>query len=121
MSAGGPAHVIPGADRLESGTEPADELNDDGITPKDDEPATETADDELPTLDAAALAHFATIHGALTFREGMLARELAAELSPAELRTWMAELRELSVADAVARIRGVLGDVGTDDSAGDGS
>jgi len=64
---------------------------------------------DLATLDPAALAHFAAIQTALTFREGMLARALAAELTPAELRTWLAELRTLSVAEAVAKIRGVLG------------
>lgn len=55
------------------------------------ESSTEATTD-LPTLDAAALAHFAAIEGALTFREGMLARALAAELSPSELRAWLAEL-----------------------------
>lgn len=78
------------------------------------EPTTEPASD-VPTLDAAALAHFAAIQGALTFRESMLARALAAELTPADLRTWLCELRELSVPDAVTRIRGVLGDEGNDD------
>lgn len=84
------------------------------------EPATE-AEDELPTLNAATLAHFAAIQGALTFREGMLARALAAELSPAELRAWMTELQQLSVADAAAKIRAVIGDAGTDDAAGGAS
>ncbi|HEX7841472.1 MAG TPA: hypothetical protein VF469_28560, partial [Kofleriaceae bacterium] len=74
----------------------------------DDEPATEDAE-KLPTLDPAALAHFAAIQGALTFRESMLARALAAELSPADLRAWLTDLRALSVPDAVAKIRSVLG------------
>jgi hypothetical protein len=39
----------------------------------------------------------------------MLARALAAELTPAQLRTWIAELCTLSVAEAVAKIRAVLG------------
>jgi hypothetical protein len=69
--------------------------------------STEAAAD-LPTLDPATLAHFVAIQGALTFRESMLARALAAELSPAELRAWLAELRTLSVPEAVAKIRGVL-------------
>jgi hypothetical protein len=51
----------------------------------------------------------------------MLARAMAAELTPAELRAWMTELRELSVADAATRIRSVLGDDATDDTAGGGS
>jgi hypothetical protein len=63
---------------------------------------------ELPTLDPAALAHFGAIQAALTLREGMLARALAAELSPSDLRTWFAELQTLSVPDAVAKIRAVL-------------
>jgi hypothetical protein len=74
--------------------------------------------DALPTLDAAALAHLAAIHGALTFRESMLARALAAELTPADLRAWIAELQTLSVPEAVARIRSVLGtDAGSTTSA----
>ena len=72
------------------------------------DPAAE-ASNELPTLGPAAFAHFGAIQAALTFREGMLARALAAELSPADLRTWFAELQTLSVPDAVARIRAVLG------------
>ena len=101
------ADVSPAEAEHESATGPA-------IAPS---AATEPAD-ELPTLDPAALAHFAAIQGALTFREGMLARALAAELSPAELRTWLAELRTLSVPEAVAKIRGVLGADGNDTSGG---
>jgi hypothetical protein len=37
-------------------------------------------------LDPAALTHVAAIQGALTFREGMLAPALAAELSPSFAR-----------------------------------
>jgi len=75
------------------------------------EPVLESSTDataDLPMLDPAAIAHFVAIQGALTFREGMLARALAAELSAAELRAWLAELRTLSVPEAVAKIRGVL-------------
>lgn len=74
----------------------------------DAEPAMEAAE-KLPTLDPAALAHFAAIQGALTFRESMLARALAAELSPADLRAWLTDLRALSVPEAVAKVRSVLG------------
>jgi hypothetical protein len=76
-----------------------------GMSPKSLTEATA----DLPTLDPAALAHFAAIQGALTFREGMLARALAADLSSSELRAWLAELRTLSVPEAVAKIRAVLG------------
>jgi len=128
VSAYGRVQVIPGADRPESGADPADEANEDtnadGIMPTDDELATETdadTEDKLPTLDAAGLMHFAAILGALTFREGMLARALAAELSPTELRAWMTELCELSVPASVAKIRAVLNAEGSDSAAGGGS
>jgi hypothetical protein len=104
-----PADVVPGAAAHPGGSTLA----------TGDDTATEPAE-ELPTLDAVALAHFAAIQGALTFREGMMARALAAELSPADLRTWLSELRELSVPEAVARIRGVL-EAGGDDGASGGA
>jgi hypothetical protein len=109
----------------EPDAESFDDTDDDGSTlAVAGEPVMESAtesEDELPTLDAAMLAHFLAIQSALTFREGMLARALAAELTPGELRAWMAELRELSVADAAARIRSVLADEAADDAAGGGS
>jgi hypothetical protein len=64
---------------------------------------------DLPTLDAAGLMHFNNIQNALTFRERMLAQALAAELSPSELRAWINELGPLSIPEAVAKIRAVLG------------
>jgi hypothetical protein len=73
---------------------------------------------ELTTLDPATIAHFVAIQGALTPQEAMLARALAAELSPAERRSWLAELRALSVPEAVAKIRSVLGTDGTDNTGG---
>jgi hypothetical protein len=79
------------------------------------------ATSELPTLDPAALTHFAAIQGALTLEESMLARALAAELTPAELRAWLSELREMSVPDAVSKIRAVLNAEGSDSTPGDGS
>ena len=88
----------------ESESEPAPELSTEATT-------------DLPTLDPAAIAHFVAIQGALTFREGMLARALAAELSPSEMRAWLTELRTLSVPDAVAKIREVIG---ADDSGNTG-
>jgi hypothetical protein len=64
---------------------------------------------DLPTLDPEALVHFAAIQEGLTLREKMLAQALAAELSPTELRGWLTELMSLSVAEAIAEIRTVLG------------
>src|SRR6185436_19200389 len=106
-------------EEAESEVEPID--TDDGATLASAGESDAESEDELPTLDAATLAHFAAIQGALTFREGMLARELAAELTPAELRAWMTELCELSVADAVAKIRAVLNADGSDTASGGGS
>lgn len=106
---------------LESEVEPIDAADNDGATLASAGESSTDSEDELPTLDAATLAHFVAIQGALTFREGMLARALAAELSPAELRAWMTELRQLSVAEAAARIRSVLADAADDGAAGGGS
>ena len=64
--------------------------------------------EELPILDAAALMHFASVQQALTPRESVLARAIATELSPAELRAWIADLRPLSIPEAVMRVRGAL-------------
>ncbi len=104
------------APELESELEPESESESEFEFGPAPEPSTEATAD-LPTLDPAAIAHFVAIQGALTFREGMLARALAAELSPSEMRAWLAELRRLSVPDAVAKIREVLG---ADDSGNTG-
>jgi hypothetical protein len=62
----------------------------------------------LPTLDPAALMRFAAIQSALTLAEKMRAHELATQLSAAELRTWITELVQLPVPEAVAKIRAAL-------------
>jgi hypothetical protein len=72
-------------------------------------PPARSIPDGLPTLDAADLAHFGAVVAALTQREQVYAQALAGELSPSDLRAWISELKELSVPDAVARIRAVLG------------
>jgi hypothetical protein len=64
---------------------------------------------DLPTIDQADMAHFMSILRALTMREAMYAQALAGELSPDELRAWIGELKQLSVPEAVAKIRTVLG------------
>jgi hypothetical protein len=71
-----------------------------------------TSSDSLPPLDPAALAHFLAVRAALTPEESALAQEVARDLSPADLRKWFDELRALSVPDAVAKIRALIG---TDD------
>jgi hypothetical protein len=64
---------------------------------------------EMPALDPSAMAHFIAIQSALTPDEASIAREVAKDLTPAELRAWFAELSALSVPDAVAKIRSIIG------------
>jgi hypothetical protein len=73
--------------------------------------AKQTADEstELPPLDSKTMAKMLAIQSALTPEEAVLARELAGELSPPEMRAWFTELSTLPVPDAVAKIRAVLG------------
>ena len=70
------------------------------------EPTAETA---LPPLDPKTMTHFIAIQSALAPDEAVLARQVATELSPAELRAWFDELSALSVPDGVAKIRAMLG------------
>jgi hypothetical protein len=62
----------------------------------------------LPPLDIQAAAHFLQIQQALTEHEATMARATAAHLTPPELRIWLDELKQLSVPDAVAKIRAFL-------------
>jgi hypothetical protein len=70
--------------------------------------AAAAAEPELPPIDLAAAAHFVAIQQRLTEEEAAMARAVGANLSPAELRIWMHELQQLSVEDAVAKIRAFL-------------
>jgi hypothetical protein len=63
----------------------------------------------LPPLDPKTMSHFIAIQSALAPNEAGLARQVAAELSPAELRAWFHELTAMSVPEAVAKIRTMLG------------
>ena len=67
---------------------------------------------ELPPLDPATMAHFIAIQSTLSPEEGALAREVAGQLSPAELRAWFDELSKLSVDDAAKKIRKVVSGAG---------
>lgn len=69
------------------------------------ETATETA---LPPLGPQQMAHFLAIQSALKPEEAALARQLGTELTPMEMRAWLADLSALSVPDAVAKIRTLL-------------
>lgn len=72
---------------------------------------TDASDDDakLPPLDPSTMAHFLAIQNELAPNEAALAQEVAANLGPAEVRAWFQELRTLSVPDAVAKIRGLIG------------
>lgn len=63
----------------------------------------------LPPIDPATMAHFMAVQSALSPEEAALAREVAAELAPAELRAWFDELSKLGVPDAVQKIRSLIG------------
>lgn len=62
-------------------------------------------DAALPPIDPETMAHFIAIQSALKPEEAAVARSVAAELSPAELRSWFDELKKLSVPQAVQKIR----------------
>ncbi|MEJ7598482.1 MAG: hypothetical protein WKG01_11280 [Kofleriaceae bacterium] len=72
------------------------------------DPSTPQAPAELPQIDAATMAHFIAVQAMLTAEDSALARELAAELSPPELRAWFEELSKLGVAQAAEKIRKVV-------------
>jgi hypothetical protein len=73
-----------------------------------DVPSAATGPTELPPISPTEMAHFIAIQSALDAQEATLAREVAAHLSPHELRGWFAELKQLAVPDAVARIRSLV-------------
>lgn len=71
-------------------------------TPTEDAPASE------PPIDPSVMAHFVAIQATLSPEEAALAREVAGQLNPTELRAWIDELSKLSVPDAAAKIRKVV-------------
>lgn len=62
-------------------------------------------DSALPSIDPETMAHFIAVQSALKPEEAELARSVAADLSPAQLRSWFDELKKLSVPQAVQKIR----------------
>jgi hypothetical protein len=77
----------------------------------DDASAAESdaREDDALALDPKMMGHLIAIQSALAPAEAALARQLVAELSPAEMRAWMKELCALSIPDAVAKVRSILG------------
>ena len=59
----------------------------------------------LPPIDPQTMAHFIAIQSALKPDEAAMAREVASNLPPGELRAWFDELSKLSVPQAVQKIR----------------
>jgi len=72
----------------------------------------EKASDVLPPIDPQTMAHFIAVQSALSPEEGALAREVAKELTAAELRAWFDELADLSVPAAVAKVRKLISGLG---------
>jgi hypothetical protein len=80
--------------------------HDDGRAEDDHDAAGQASSESaLPPLGPQQMAHFLAIQSSLKPDEAALARQLAAELTPAEMRAWLAELSAMSVPDAVAKIR----------------
>lgn len=73
------------------------------------ERAPENVADVLATIGPDAMAHFLAVQNALTADEAAIAREVAKDLSPAEQAAWLVDLKKLSVSDAVAKVRGLIG------------
>ena len=67
------------------------------------------ASSPLPPMDPAMMTHFLAIQNALQPSEAAMARAVAADLQPAELRAWFDDLSKLSVSEAVTKIRAMIG------------
>ena len=66
----------------------------------------------LPPLGPETLAHFLAIQSELKPDEAALARGIAADLAPKDLRAWFDDLKKLTVPDAVAKVRATIGKSG---------
>src|SRR5262249_42752866 len=77
----------------------------------------ENATDVLPPIDPPTMAHFIAVQSALAPEEAAIAREVAKDLSAAELRAWFDELSRLSVPDAVEKVRKLIAGRGKDGGA----
>ena len=63
----------------------------------------------LFAIEPAAVAHFVAVNAALHPGEARLVQQVTRELQPDELRAWIEDLRLLTVPDAVAQIRVLIG------------
>ena len=64
-----------------------------------------------PNNPAAYLVHLATIESLLSKREAVIARELIAAMTPAQVDAWRAKVCAMSAADAAAAIRAEIAEV----------
>ncbi len=87
-------------------TKPAETVDATGATVPESTPAV------LPPIDPSTMAHFVAVQSALTSEESAIAREVAAELSAAELRAWFDELSKLGVPEAVEKVRKLISGFG---------
>jgi hypothetical protein len=67
--------------------------------------AKAAATTELPPIPPEMMAHFIAIQAALKPDEAALARQVASDLTPVELHSWVQELGKLTVPQAVQKIR----------------
>jgi hypothetical protein len=90
------------------------------LTPATDEAASEAGEriaahmqsvEQQLMSDPAAMQHFMAIMATLTPEERTVAQAIAMELSDSERTAWFSDLKALSVADAVAKVRGLLGEI----------
>lgn len=87
---------------------PAIATEDAASDPKPDE----SVEPMIPPLDPETIAHFMAIQAALKPEEASVARAVAADLAPIELRAWFDDLKKLSVPAGVAKIRALVGKKG---------
>ncbi len=76
------------------------------------DPDPDNAHDVLPPLDPQTMTHFIAVQSALTPEEGAIAREVAKDLTAAELRAWFDDLSKLTVPEAVGRVRKLISGFG---------
>jgi hypothetical protein len=83
--------------------------------------SSEQADEApMPEITPAMRAHFMSIYTRLSPDEASIAREVAGEMTEAELGEWMVDLSSLSVDDATAKVKSRLVELMPKTSAGEG-
>ncbi len=91
-----------------AGVTPSNQASAESPSTDDTQPES-SVETELPPIDPTMMVHFIAIQSALQPDEAALARSVAADLPGPELRSWFDELSKLSVPEAVAKIRTMIG------------